>query len=210
MNEEALVSQWPTTFVYRCKPGRARVRRVVDSIVAAVAMLVASPILAVAALAILLEDGRPILFRQRRVGHYGRLFTIYKLRTMKRAELVDRLSPRSANDSRITRVGRVLRKTSIDELPQLVNVLMGDMALIGPRPEMPFVVRSYDRWQHLRHLIRPGLTGIWQTRARKTISLERPEATLMDLEYIESSSFLLDVQLLARTVLATVYPKGAF
>ncbi len=98
MNEEALVSQWPTTFVYRCKPGRARVRRVVDSIVAAVAMLVASPILAVAALAILLEDGRPILFRQRRVGHYGRLFTIYKLRTMKRAELVDRLSPRSAHD----------------------------------------------------------------------------------------------------------------
>jgi lipopolysaccharide/colanic/teichoic acid biosynthesis glycosyltransferase len=87
---------------------------------------------------------------------------------------------------------------------------MGDMALIGPRPEMPFVVRSYDRWQHLRHLIRPGLTGIWQTRARKTISLERPEATLMDLEYIERSSFLLDVQLLARTVLATVYPKGAF
>jgi lipopolysaccharide/colanic/teichoic acid biosynthesis glycosyltransferase len=210
MSDEALAPQWPTTFVYRCKPGRARARRVVDAALAAVALLVASPVLAVAALAILVEDGMPILFRQRRVGRYGRLFTIYKLRTMKRAELADRLSPRSANDSRITRVGRVLRKTSIDELPQLVNVLIGDMALIGPRPEMPFIVRSYDRWQHLRHLIRPGLTGIWQTRARKTLSLERPEATLMDLEYIERSSFLLDVQLLARTVLVTVYPKGAF
>ena len=200
----------PTTFVYRCKPRRARIRRVVDATISGIVILAVSPILLAATAAIALEDGFPVMFTQRRVGRYGKLFTIYKLRTMKIAESVDRLSPRNANDSRVTRVGRFLRKTSIDELPQLVNVLRGDMALIGPRPEMPFVVRSYDRWQHLRHLITPGLTGIWQTRARKTIALERPEATLMDLEYIETSSVLLDVQLLARTVLATVVPKGAF
>jgi lipopolysaccharide/colanic/teichoic acid biosynthesis glycosyltransferase len=129
---------------------------------------------------------------------------------MKHAELGDRLSPRSPGDSRITRVGKFLRTTSIDELPQLLNVVRGDMALIGPRPEMPFVVHSYDRWQHLRHLMTPGLTGIWQTTARKTIALERPEATLMDLQYIATSSVSLDIALFARTVVATVLPKGAF
>jgi lipopolysaccharide/colanic/teichoic acid biosynthesis glycosyltransferase len=210
MNDEPLQSEWPTTFVYRYSPFRGRIRRVVDSTVAGVVLLIASPILVIAAAAVFLEDGTPIVFRQKRVGRFGKLFTIYKLRTMKRAELSDRLSPRNPGDSRITRVGRFLRKTSIDELPQLINVLRGDMALIGPRPEMPFVVRSYDKWQHLRHLILPGVTGIWQTRARKTIALERPEATLMDLEYIRTSSIQGDIILLARTAIAALSSKGAF
>jgi lipopolysaccharide/colanic/teichoic acid biosynthesis glycosyltransferase len=200
----------PTNFAFRRKPLRARLRRWFDTTAAAIGLVLTGPVIAVAMLAIALEDGAPVTFRQRRVGQYGRTFTIHKLRTMKHAELGDRLSPRSPGDSRITRVGKFLRTTSIDELPQLLNVVRGDMALIGPRPEMPFVVHSYDRWQHLRHLMTPGLTGIWQTTARKTIALERPEATLMDLQYIATSSVSLDIALFARTVVATVLPKGAF
>jgi lipopolysaccharide/colanic/teichoic acid biosynthesis glycosyltransferase len=117
-----------------------RRRRIFDLAIASLALAAASPVLALAALAIRLEDGGPILFRQKRVGQFGRLFTIYKLRTMRTAACGDALSPDKPGDVRITRIGRLLRKASIDELPQLVNVLRGEMAIVGPRPEMPFVV----------------------------------------------------------------------
>ncbi len=210
MTPHSPVLSSPQRFAYRRRPKLACMRRVFDASAAAVGVILTGPIVLAAMGAILLEDGRPVIFNQRRVGRYGKHFTIYKLRTMKHADSGDRLSPRTAGDFRITRVGRFLRKTSIDELPQLVNVLRGDMALIGPRPEMPFVVSSYKSWQHLRHLVTPGLTGLWQIKARKTIALEHPEATLMDLEYIATSSVMLDIRLLARTVVATVIHKGAF
>ena len=185
-------------------------RRVSDVVVASLVLALSMPLLALAAAAIYLEDGGPILFRQRRVGRFERLFTMYKLRTMKVAECVDRASPTQRHDPRISAVGRILRKTSIDELPQLFNVIAGDMTLVGPRPEMPFIVRGYERWQHLRHLATPGLTGIWQVTHRSTLPLDAPEATVLDLEYIRRASPLFDLRLLFATIASVVFAKGAF
>lgn len=199
----------PSVLIYRERPALRRVRRMVDALLAGVLLMVAAPILLVACVAILIEDGFPVFFLQRRTGRFERIFTIYKLRTMKTDNCGDRLKPRSSADSRITRVGRILRKTSIDELPQLLNVVRGDMSLIGPRPEMPFVVRGYDKWQHLRHLVTPGLTCIWQIEKRSTISLELPEATALDVAYIEAASPALDCLLLMKTFSAVLSSKGA-
>jgi lipopolysaccharide/colanic/teichoic acid biosynthesis glycosyltransferase len=196
--------------VYRENLIRSRSRRLFDVVMAAVSIIIIAPILAIAALAILLEDGQPIFFAQRRVGRFERPFLMWKLRTMHRIDCEDRPSPRSAADPRITRVGRILRRFSVDELPQFYNVLRGDMALVGPRPEMPFIVKRYEPWQHLRHLVRPGLTCLWQVELRSTVPLDRAEATALDLEYIRNASPRLDGALIARTLVALVRPKGAF
>jgi len=137
------------------------------------------------------------------------MFTIYKLRTMRKSDCGDRPKPSSKEDRRVTNVGRILRKASIDELPQFFNVLRGDMSLIGPRPEMRMMLQRYEAWQHLRHLVSPGITCIWQTTCRSTVPLERPEATKLDLDYIRQASPLLDGALLLRTVLTVVSQKGA-
>jgi lipopolysaccharide/colanic/teichoic acid biosynthesis glycosyltransferase len=200
----------PDLLIYRHKPGRERIRKAIDGFLAGSALFLASPILLAAAAAIFLDDRGPIFFIQERVGRFGRPFMIYKLRTMKVAELGDRPSPKHSGDARITRVGRLLRKTSIDELPQLFNIVKGEMAIVGPRPEMPFIVRSYQDWQHLRLLVTPGLTGLWQVKARKTISLERPEATMIDIDYIRTSTMMLDLSIVAKTVRAVIKPKGAY
>ena len=200
----------PQLLIYRHRPRKERVRKAFDAFIAGAILVLVSPMLLVAAVAIYLEDRGPIFFTQERVGRFGRPFVIYKLRTMKFADLCDRTSPKSSNDLRITRVGRILRKTSIDELPQLLNIAKGEMAIVGPRPEMPFVVASYQRWQTLRLLVTPGLTGLWQVKARKTISLERPEATMIDLDYIRTSTKLKDIAIIAKTVQAVVRPKGAY
>jgi len=200
----------PAVLVYRENLLRSRSRRFLDAVFAALALLIATPILAIAILAILIDDGWPVFFSQRRAGRFERLFLMWKLRTMRLSECEDRPSPKSAGDRRVTRVGRVLRRFSIDELPQLYNVLRGDMALVGPRPEMPFIVSRYEAWQHLRHLVRPGVTGLWQVELRSTVPLDRAEATALDLEYIRSASPGLDGALIARTLVALVRPKGAF
>jgi lipopolysaccharide/colanic/teichoic acid biosynthesis glycosyltransferase len=187
-----------------------RFRRVFDVAVASIALALAGPVLLLAAMAIRLEDGGPILFRQKRVGRYGKLFTIYKLRTMRSAVCADALKPAAGSDARITRCGRILRKASIDELPQLFNVLRGEMAIVGPRPEMPFIVREYEKWQHLRHLTKPGVTGLWQTTCRSTIPLHKPEATHIDLEYIRTASMATDGRIVLRTFQALVSTQGAY
>ncbi len=150
------------------------------------------------------------MFTQQRVGRCERLFTMYKLRTMRVSECRDGISPTTGADRRITKVGRILRKTSIDELPQLINIIRGEMSLVGPRPEMPFIVRRYARWQHARHVVTPGLTGLWQTRFRSTIPLERLEATAVDLEYIHRASPAYDIKMIVDTVGVLVRPKGAY
>ncbi len=172
--------------------------------------MVALPILLAAAIAIRLEDGGTIFFRQRRVGRFGRVFTIYKLRTMSAADCVDALSPTSGGDARVTRVGAVLRRTSIDELPQLINVLRGEMSVVGPRPEMPFIVKRYEPWQHLRHLATPGITGLWQTTCRSRVPLHRPEATQIDLEYVRTASTGTDSRIVLRTFRALLRADGAY
>jgi lipopolysaccharide/colanic/teichoic acid biosynthesis glycosyltransferase len=198
------------TIVYQENRTFRRLRRAFDITVASCVLVATTPILAIACAAIVLEDRGPVLFRQRRAGRFERTFTIYKLRTMRLDSCDDRPSPTAGTDRRITRVGRFLRKTSIDELPQLINVLRGDMSLIGPRPEMPMMVGNYESWQHLRHLVSPGITCIWQTTCRSTVPLHRPQATALDLDYIDRASPLLDLSLLIRTVLSIVLPKGAY
>ena len=196
--------------IYRENLTTRRIRRAVDVTLALTLLILVAPILLVAAFAIFFEDGGPVVFKQRRAGRFERTFTIYKLRTMKLAECGDCPSPTSGGDSRITSVGKFIRKTSIDELPQLLNVVLGHMSLIGPRPEMPMMIARYEGWQHMRHLVAPGMTCIWQTTCRSTVPLNRPEATALDLDYIERASPALDSMLLLRTVATVVFPKGAF
>jgi lipopolysaccharide/colanic/teichoic acid biosynthesis glycosyltransferase len=200
----------PPRFLYRENHGYRRFARCIDVVVASLALVVAAPVLAVAALAIKMDDGGRIFFVQKRVGRFGRLFDVYKLRTMRTEACSDELSPTQAHDTRITRVGRYLRKLSIDELPQLSNVLRGEMALVGPRPEMPFVVRQYAPWQQLRHMVTPGITGLWQVECRSVLPLHRPEATALDLKYISSASPLTDGAILVKTVRAIFSSHGAY
>lgn len=197
----------PKVFVYRGRR-RSRIARRSFDIATALALLVITlPIVVLAGAAIAIEDGFPILFIQTRVGRYGRAFAMIKLRTMKRERCGSEYKPTSKRDNRITRVGQVLRAMSIDELPQLVNVLRGEMSIVGPRPEMPFIVARYEQWQHLRHLVCPGLTCIWQVRHR-SIPLDAPSATLHDLSYIRSASPGLDLTIVFQTVLAVCRLKG--
>ncbi|GAC1305576.1 MAG: hypothetical protein NVS2B3_18110 [Vulcanimicrobiaceae bacterium] len=200
----------PPTLVYAENPQTRRLRRIVDRTLSGVLMALASPVVGVACLAIYLEDRGPVLFKQKRAGRFERLFTIYKLRTMRLDSGGDKPTPKDGTDRRITRVGRVLRKTSIDELPQLFNVWRGDMTLIGPRPEMPFLVRRYENWQHMRHFVTPGLTGLWQISQRSLMPLESPQATLLDLEYIRTASPVVDGRLLFKTISSVLLAKGAY
>ena len=188
---------------------RRRARRVVDAVFACAVLVLAAPALLLACIAILIEDGSPIFFKQQRAGRFERLFVMYKLRTMRQANCIDGPKP-AQGDPRVTRVGRILRKLSIDELPQLINVIRGEMSMVGPRPEMPLMLERYEGWQHMRHLISPGLTCIWQTTSRSNLPLHQPEATVLDLDYIRNASPTLDGALIAQTVLSVLRPKGAF
>jgi len=202
-------SQGPA-LIYRPNLAASRARRLIDVSVAAILLVFALPIIAAACLLTWLEDGSPVLFRQRRAGRFERTFTIYKVRTMRKAHCQDRPSPRDSADPRVTTVGRFLRKASLDELPQLFNVLRGDMTLVGPRPEMPLIINDYQRWQHLRHLITPGITCIWQATCRSRIPLEDPKATALDIDYIRRASPALDGALLVRTLLSVAFQRGAY
>ena len=177
--------------------------RALDSIAAAFGLAVTSPLLAAAALAIRLEDGGPILFRQTRVGKDGEDFELLKLRTMVvGAELKGAGYAVDAGDSRITRVGRFLRKTSVDELPQLWNVVRGDMSMIGPRPTLRYQVERYTARQRKRLDVLPGLTGWAQIHGRATLPWDaRIE---LDVWYVEHRSPRVDLKILLRTPLALV------
>jgi lipopolysaccharide/colanic/teichoic acid biosynthesis glycosyltransferase len=177
--------------------------RAVDVAIAGVALVAASPVLAVAALAIKLTDGGPILYRQTRVGKDGTDFELLKLRTMVvNAETMGAGLAVNEGDSRITRAGRILRKLSLDELPQLWNVVRGEMSVIGPRPTLRYQVEQYDERQLHRLDVRPGITGWAQIHGRATLPwAERIE---LDVWYVEHRSPLLDLKILART------PKALF
>jgi lipopolysaccharide/colanic/teichoic acid biosynthesis glycosyltransferase len=175
--------------------------RAADVALAGVGLVLASPLLAAAALAIKLEDGGPVVFRQTRVGRDGRDFALLKLRSMTvGAEHTGAGYAVDRGDARITRVGRVLRRTSIDELPQLWNVVRGDMSLIGPRPTLRYQVDRYTEHQRRRLEIRPGLTGWAQVQGRATLAwADRIE---LDVWYVDHRSPSLDLKILLRTPLA--------
>jgi lipopolysaccharide/colanic/teichoic acid biosynthesis glycosyltransferase len=175
------------------------IRRALDVVISAGALLVLAPVLAVAAVAIRLESRGPAIYRQRRVGRDGAEFDVLKLRTMvSGAEHMGAGLAVDEGDSRITRVGSLLRRSSLDELPNLWNVLRGEMSLIGPRPTVPAQVARYDERQRGRLAIRPGLTGWAQVNGRA--SLPWSERIELDLHYIEHRSLRLDAVILARTV----------
>ncbi len=175
------------------------IRRAVDIAVSSLALLAAAPVLAVAALAVRLESPGPIVYRQARSGLGGHEFEVLKLRTMvDGAEHIGAGLAINANDPRVTRVGAFLRRTSIDELPNLLNVLRGEMSLIGPRPTLPVQVAQYTPRQRGRLAIKPGITGWAQVNGRA--SLPWPERIELDLYYIEHRSLALDLQILKRTV----------
>ena len=172
--------------------------RALDVAGASLGLALASPVLAAAALAIKLEDGGPVLYRQRRVGYEGCDFDLLKLRTMVvGAETMGAGWAVDRGDPRITRVGRVLRRLSLDELPQLWNVVRGDMSLIGPRPTLRYQVDQYTPRQRRRLEIRPGLTGWAQVNGRTKLPWD--ERIELDLWYVENRSPWLDVKILART-----------
>ncbi len=212
--------------VPRCVLPRNRVsradavgRRVLDVVVASAALLLLLPLLAVIALLIRLDSPGPVLFIQRRVGKGGREFPFYKFRSMytdaeQRLETLlganERTGPvfKMRHDPRVTRVGRVLRKYSLDEVPQLLNILRGEMSLVGPRPALPREVALYSPEQHLRLSVTPGLTGLWQVSGRANLSFE--QSMDLDLEYIGRQSLALNLVLLARTVPAVLTAHGAY
>jgi exopolysaccharide biosynthesis polyprenyl glycosylphosphotransferase len=189
------------------------VKRAVDLAASALGLLLLSPFLLAISAAIKFDDGGPVLFRQRRVGLHGRSFDVVKFRSM-RPDAEDRLAElahlneiqgrafKMTNDPRITRVGAFLRRTSLDELPQLLNVIRGDMSLVGPRPPLPREVEGYDLWHRRRLSMKPGITGLWQVRGRRSADFDTwVEA---DLEYIDRWSLWLDLKILARTIPAAV------
>jgi lipopolysaccharide/colanic/teichoic acid biosynthesis glycosyltransferase len=174
------------------------IRRAIDIAVSATALVVASPLLLAAMLAIRLETPGDPIYRQRRVGRDGREFDVLKLRTMVQgAEHVGAGLAVNENDARITRVGALLRRTSLDELPNLLNVLRGEMSLIGPRPTLPHQVAGYSERQRGRLAIRPGITGWAQVNGRA--ALPWSERIELDLYYIEHRSLRLDLEILRRT-----------
>jgi lipopolysaccharide/colanic/teichoic acid biosynthesis glycosyltransferase len=185
------------------------IRRSVDVLVSAAGLVCAAPVIALAALLIRLESAGPVIYRQRRIGLDGRAFDVLKLRTMvDGAEHIGAGFAVDRGDARITRVGAVLRRTSLDELPNLLNVLRGEMSLIGPRPTLPHQVEAYDERQRGRLAIRPGITGWAQVNGRT--SLPWPERIELDLHYIEHRSVGLDIEILKRTVGVLLGGEGLY
>jgi len=248
--EESRLRWWVVPWVYRSAPTGLRVdtvglipmvgrrgsnveglnylvKRTFDILCASLMLIVATPIIGLAALAILIFDGRPVFFRQQRIGALGRRFEMLKLRTMKTAaadsvhrQYVERWISdghsagadangkvfKLANDSRVTGVGRILRKFSLDELPQILNVVRGDMSLIGPRPALPYEVEHYQDWHRRRLEGLPGITGLWQVSGRNQISFD--EMVKLDVKYLEDWSLTTDIGILFRTIPVLLRGEG--
>lgn len=195
-------------------------KRVFDLFVASLAILLVLPVMTLVAVAIKLYDGGAVLFRQQRIGENGRLFTMYKFRSMvvnaheiqHEVNAVDadgKTVYKQRNDPRITPIGRFIRRTSLDELPQLFNVVLGDMSLVGPRPELPGIVEEqYEPWQRQRFVVPQGITGWWQINGRA--EKECYKATGEDLYYIENYSLWFDIEIMLRTIPAILRGEGAF
>jgi len=196
------------------------IKRAVDILGALVGLLLLSPLFLITAIAIFIENPGPIFFMQKRVGQFGSLFNFYKFRSMytdaeaRKAELMaenesgDGVIFKMKKDPRITRVGRIIRRFSIDELPQLWNVLIGDLALVGPRPPVPSEVAQYSLNDRKRLHVKPGLTCLWQIKGRSEIPFH--EQVQLDLEYIRSQSIGNDILIILKTIPAVLLGKGAY
>ncbi|WP_153558898.1 sugar transferase [Roseimaritima sediminicola] len=199
------------------RPSR-RIKRGLDVLLIVLAAPLVLPLLGLCAVAILIETGRPVFFFQDRTGVGGRRFRMFKFRTMvpnaeqmkhELAHLNELTWPdfKISDDPRVTRVGRFLRRSSLDELPQLINVLKGDMSLVGPRPTS-FAAETYQLWHTERLEVTPGVTGLWQISGRSDVDFD--DRARLDIEYIENQSLLYDLSILLRTVTAIVSKRGAY
>jgi lipopolysaccharide/colanic/teichoic acid biosynthesis glycosyltransferase len=194
------------------------VKPVVDRVGAVAMLLLLSPLLAVIAFLIRVNMGSGVIFKQARVGKDERLFTVYKFRTMTPDRRRGGGPPPGGHERRrthksprhplVTPLGRLLRQFGVDELPQLWNVVLGDMSLVGPRPELPWIVERYEAWQHRRHVVKPGITGLWQVTTRGVGVMH--DRTDVDLEYLDRISFRSDVWLMLKTIPVMIRRRGAF
>jgi lipopolysaccharide/colanic/teichoic acid biosynthesis glycosyltransferase len=221
--------EWGFLSRRRARPLDRLAMRVLDIIGSSLGLVILAPLMVLIAIAIKMDSRGPVLFRQKRVGQYGKEFTMYKFRSMHHncdeelhREYVGRLIENRAEqyqaggqclfklacDPRVTRVGKFLRRTSLDELPQLINVLKGEMSLVGPRPPLPYEVEMYKSW-HLRRILeaKPGITGLWQVCGRASTTFE--EQVRLDLRYSERQSVLLYLWIILRTFKAVFEAKGA-
>lgn len=199
---------------------RGWVKRLLDILGALFILVLALPLILFVMIAIVIESGWPPIYVQKRVGYRGQVFTVYKFRSMvkdadsikrkmeDRNEVKDGPTFKMKKDPRVTGVGHILRRTSLDELPQLFNVLQGSMSLVGPRPALETEVLQYEPWQLARFAARPGLTGLWQVSGRSDLSFVA--MVTLDIRYIEQWSIWEDVTVLARTPLAVISARGAY
>ena len=193
-------------------------KRIIDIIGAGLGLILLSPIIAIVACAVKVTSKGPIFFSQKRVGKNGELFEMYKFRSMvvNAEELKENLEDQNEmsgpmfkikDDPRVTKVGKFIRKTSIDELPQLWNILKGDMSLVGPRPSLPKEVEQFDNWMFKRLSVHPGLTCYWQVSGRNNIDFE--DWMKLDIKYVEERNFWIDIKLIFKTVFVLFGDKNA-
>ena len=205
----------------RFSNGQRVLKRSMDMLVSGLGLLALAPLLCTVALLIRLDSPGPALFRQTRVGYHGREFTMYKFRSMSTDAETQLVKLRAAahdagndilfklrHDPRVTRIGGFMRRFSIDELPQLINVFRGDMSLVGPRPPLPREVAHYDQHVHRRFLVKPGITGLWQVSGRSNLTWT--ETVRLDLYYVENWSLAEDMLILGKTAKAVIAARGAY
>jgi lipopolysaccharide/colanic/teichoic acid biosynthesis glycosyltransferase len=190
------------------KPFYEGVKRALDIVFALAGLFIFLPFWLLIGLLIRFDSPGKAVFTHTRVGKNGKPFTLYKFRTMYRGVKDEELAPQSPDDKRITKIGRFLRRTSLDEMPQLINVLKGDMSLVGPRPEMPFIVEHYSPQERKRLLVKPGLTGLWQIMGRKDLPLHHNVE--YDFYYITRRSLWMDFVIILKTVAVVISGKGAY
>ncbi|MEI7474745.1 MAG: sugar transferase [bacterium] len=201
------------------KPIQSKIKTIFDFSATLAGLLAISPIILAVILAIKLESKGPILFKQKRIGRYGKEFYMYKFRSMHvdAEKMLEKLQEQNQtnnkmfkmfNDPRVTKVGKFIRKYSIDELPQLINVLKGEMSLVGFRPPLQREVDLYDDWHYLRFAAKPGLTGMWQVSGRSTIK-EFDQVVKLEYDYVNQWNILLDFKLLLKTIPVVLFGKDA-
>ncbi|MBU2524042.1 exopolysaccharide biosynthesis polyprenyl glycosylphosphotransferase, partial [Patescibacteria group bacterium] len=183
-------------------------KRVMDIILSIIGLILFAPFWLLITIIIRFIYKSSAIFTHNRVGKNGKIFKIYKFRTMHKDVKEEERSPANSNDPRVTKLGRFLRKTSIDEIPQLINIIKGEMSWVGPRPEMPFIVEKYTDWQRRRLEVKPGLTGLWQILGRKDLPMH--ENIEYDFYYIKNRSILLDIIIILKTIGVVLSGKGAY
>ncbi len=184
------------------------VKRSIDVAISSISIIIISPIWLITAILIKLDSKGPVHILQTRIGWNGKPFTIYKFRTMRSDVPLYEIAPKNGIDSRVTNIGKTLRRLSIDEIPQLLNILNGEMSIVGPRPEMPFIADNYTQWQKFRLKAKPGLTGLWQILGRKDLPLH--ENLEYDFYYVTNQNLLLDWSIILKTVPSVLFGRGAY